>query len=427
VWLEFACALSLAVAAVASVAAFPPRMSESRSLVEQRDAWLGWRQDPRAPTRPDVFAADGHGSVIESLSARDGNLSDERGIPKVAADLETSRDLSFHVLPKPTVQDGAEGTPKVVSGLTVQALGKEFRPDPARVVVQQTAFDRGGNTSVRNTDRAHLEWKSRGYFQRNRDLGQVFTAPRDFEPAAIVLRTGPADAAVLEGAPGAKVFVQFFEVTGQPRIHDNGTPAGTDAKHGFSKNHRCDDYLLGVEYRPLSVVTGGVFPDLPPTRDPDGKPNGTSAGCLVYLRWALEREARLPLKAGKRYAFMVGFEEPGPERGFTLANANAAGVNAPPSLTDAHDRYPGGWGLRREGDGTLPPTMIPGEHPPADAAQREQLYREAVFGEGSLRYLLSPTTDGYPDVDTYRDMEFYVEAAEAGSGANETTVPPDHE
>ncbi len=388
---------------------------------------LVWLWAPRCWTGIEVRRAEFQGRALVFRPVPPGEQGDVLVITKSATDLKACREEFFRVLKNPAVYGGEASRLKVVSGLSVQALGKEFGPDPARVVVQQTAFDRGGNTSVRNTDRASLEWKTQGYFQRNRDLGQVFAAPRDFEPAAIVLRTGPADAAVLAGAPGARVFLQFFEVTGSPRIHDNGTPAGTDAKHGFSKNHRCDDYLLGVEYGPFLVVTGGVFPDLPPTSDLDGKPNGTSAGCMVYLRWALEREARLPLKAGKRYAFMVGFEEPGPERGFTLANANAAGVNAPPSLTDAHDRYPGGWGLRREGDGTLPPTMIPGEHPPADAAQREQLYREAVFGEGLLRYLLSPTTDGYPDVDTYRDLEFYLEAAAAGSGANETAVPPDHE
>lgn len=379
---------------------------------------LVWLWAPRCWTGVEVRRAEFQGRALVFRPVPPGEQGDVLVIPKSATDLKACREEFFRVLAQPAVYGGAASRFKVVSGLSLQALGKEFRPEPARVVIQQTAFDRGGNTSVRNTDRAHREWKTQGYFQRNRDLGQVFTAPRDFELAAIVLRTGPDTGAVLAGAPGARVFVQFFEVTGSPHIHDNGTPPGTAALHGFSKNHRCDDFITGVEYRPLLVVTGGIFPDLPPTRDRDGKPNAPSAGCLVYLRWALEGEARLPLKAGKRYAFMVGFAEPGPERGFTLANANAAGVNAPPSLTDAHDRYHGGWGLRREGDGTLPPTMIPGEHPPAEAAQRERLYREALFGEGSLRYLLSPTTDGYPDVDTYRDLEFYLEAAAAGSGAD---------
>jgi hypothetical protein len=309
-------------------------------------------------------------------------------------------------------------------GLQVTALGKSYQPDPRRVVVQQSRADPGGSTSIRNTGRAHLEWKTNGYFQRNRDLGQVFTPPRDFRLNALVLRTGPSDAAVLAGMPGSKVFVQFFEVTGEPRIHDNGTPPGTDAKHGFSRNHRCDDFLTGVEYRPLGVVNGGTFPALPATRDLDGRPTGNEVGRLVYLRWQLAGEARLTFQAGKRYAFMVGCEEPGRARGFTLANANAASVNARPSLTDAHDRYPGGWGLRREGDGTLPPTMFPGAQPPGAPAQLGCLHREALFAEGPSRYSLSPTTDGFPDVDTYRDLEFYLEADASAPASSRRTNEP---
>lgn len=298
-----------------------------------------------------------------------------------------------------------------VAGLEVSALGNVFRPNPDQVMVAQTRADAGGNTSVRNTASTHLEWKQQGYYQRNRDLGQVFTAERSGRLDAIVLRTGPDTAAVLAGAAGAKVFLQLFGVTGTPRIHDNGTPTGTEARHGFSQNHRCDDYLDGVEYRPLFTATGGRFPELPPTRDSHGKPKGDRRGCLVYLRWRLPAEARMPLEAGKRYAFMVGFEEPGPERGFTLANANAAAINAPPSLQDPHDAYHGGWGLRREGNGTLPPTRFPGAEPPKDPQLMARLLQEALFPVAKNRFCLPPTSDGYPDVDTYRDLEFYLEIA----------------
>ncbi len=296
---------------------------------------------------------------------------------------------------------------RVKPEIEISIIGKEYRADPEAVLIAQTHAGPGGNTSVRNVDVQHLEWKTQGYYQRNRDLGQVFTVERTFLLDAIVLRTGPADGAVLPGSAGAKVFVQFFEVMGEPHIHDNGTPPGSDAKHGFSSNHRCDDYIVGVRYRPLQVVRGGIFPKLPPTRDEQGKPTGDLRACLTYLRWRFQSPLRF--EEGKRYAFMVGFEEPGPARGFTLANANSAWVDAPPSLTDEHDHYHGGWGIRREGDGTLPPTMIPGETPPADVRQRARLQRESLFPTGVARYRLSPTTDGYPDVDTYRDLEFYLE------------------
>lgn len=294
--------------------------------------------------------------------------------------------------------------------LTVTSLGPQFNPDPARVVVAQPHGDQGGNTSIRNTAVDALEWKAAGYFQRNRDLGQVFTAPRDFKLAALVLKTGPSNASVLAGAPGAKMFVQFFEVTGEPRIHDNGTPFGTPAKHGFSKNHRCDDYLIGVEYRPLHLSKGGVLPALSPTLHADRTSTGEGAGCGVYLRWQFSGADALTFQNGKRYAFVVGFEEPGKARGLTFANANNASAPDAPALVDWHDRYPCGWGLRREGDGTLPPTMVPGETPPAETTTRARLKRESLFAEGNARYALAPTTDGFPDVDTYRDLLFFLEA-----------------
>ncbi|MBA4062116.1 MAG: hypothetical protein C0501_00090 [Isosphaera sp.] len=293
------------------------------------------------------------------------------------------------------------------AGLEVTALGKTYTPDDARVPVKQTEANTGGSTSVRNE--LPLDWKEAGYFQRNRDLGQVFTPPKTFVLDAVVLRTGPSDAAVLAGTPGAKVFVQFFEVTGEPKINDNGTPVGAKAKHGFSTNHRCDDFLEGVTYKSLRVVKGGVFPKVPPTRDADDKPTAGDAGKFHYLRWALTGDDRLTFEAGRRYAFVVGFEEPGRNRGFTLANANKASVPDAPALADKHDRYHGGWGLRREGDGTLPPLMVPGKEKPADPKVAERLTRQSLFADGDARYKLSPTTDGYPDVDTYRDHEFYLE------------------
>lgn len=299
-------------------------------------------------------------------------------------------------------------TPVARAGLEVTAIGAEYVPDPERVPVAQPVADPDGSTSVRNE--VPLVWKAEGYFQRNRDLGQVFTPPVTFRLDAIVLRTGPSDAAVLGGAPGAKVFVQLFEVLGSPRIHDNGTPAGARSKHGFSSNHRCDDFLEGVSYRPLRLIAGGEFPDVAPSRGAAGDA-GEQASKLLYLRWAFTGGDRLTLEGGKRYAFLVGFVEPGRQRSFTLANANAAAVAAPPSLTDATDRYPGGWSVRREGSGALPPTRTGSPAPPTSRFTRSRLERESCFPRGAARYRLSPTTDGYPDVDTYRDLEFYLEVS----------------
>ncbi len=291
--------------------------------------------------------------------------------------------------------------------LEVTALGRDYNPDENEIAVYQNKYDPGGSTSVRNVDMENLEWKPQGYFQRNRDLGQVFIPEKDFWLRAIVLRTGPSDKAVLSDTPGSEVFLQFYEVEGKPVINDNKTPTGTDSKHGFSKNHRTDDFIEGVKYRSINIIKGGIFPDIPPTFE-EGKPTNNEEGRLHYMRWQLHGT---PLKfvAGKSYAFMVGFEEPQKGLGFTLANYNAANEVNPPAMKDAHDVYLHGWGLRREGDGTLPPTMISEQNPPKDEDKLNLLYQQSLFSSGEGRYQLEPTTDGYPDVDTYRDLEFALE------------------
>jgi hypothetical protein len=208
--------------------------------------------------------------------------------------------------------------------------------------------------------------------------------------------------AFLPGAAGAPVFIQFFEVTGTPVIDDNNTPAGTDATHGFSTNHRCDDFVRGVDYRPLHVARGGALPDI--AGDGDGR--------LMYMKWDLTGEDELEFEAGKRYAFMVGMEAPAPLRGFTLANWNNASSPAPPAMEGEMDRYGGGWGLRREGNGETPPTMLPAEAPPGDPSLLESLKSQSLFPDFDTRVAIAPTCEGYPDVDTYRDHEFYILRAE---------------
>jgi len=290
-----------------------------------------------------------------------------------------------------SARDEREGT-----AAKEEAVRRLLGPDAERVAVRHLGADLGGNTSVRNE--VPLKWKAQGYFQRNRDLGQVFTADRAFTLDAVVLRTGNGRLAFLPGAAGASVFLQLFEVSGTPSIDDNGTPPGRDATHGFSKNHRCDDFLRGVTYSPVRVARGGVLPDL-------GKVNG---GRLVYMKWDLAGGAEIRLEGGRRYAFMVGFSAPAPERGLTLANRNNAASQAPPALDGREDLYHGGWGLRREGNGKVPPTMVPGEVPPGDPDLARRLREESEFPAGEARFAIPPTCDGYPDVDTYRDLEFYI-------------------
>jgi hypothetical protein len=87
---------------------------------------------------------------------------------------------------------------------------------------------------------------------------------------AIVIRTARGNNAVMEGAPGARMYVRFFEVgviDGETiRINENGTTVGEQATHGFDLSlNRCDDYIAGASYHAIGRATGGVFPDVSPT------------------------------------------------------------------------------------------------------------------------------------------------------------------
>lgn len=295
--------------------------------------------------------------------------------------------------------------------VVVSKLGKSYTPPPS-VKIFQTKADASGTTSIRNISQPYLEWKTEGYFMRNRDLGQVFTTTNQIQLESIVLRTGPSEKAVLSSTAGKKVFIQFFEVSGTPVINDNGTPVGTKSTHGYTTNHRADDYIQGVTYTSFTDIYQGIFPDIPATYDNVRQRTLGTKGTLYYMRWKFESPIRF--EAGKRYAFIVGFSEPGDGLGFTVANINSAGSPAAPSLTDNAAYYKGGWGIRREGDGTLPPTMVPGPNPPTNSVTRNQLITESLFPTGSSRYALKPTSDGYPDVDTYRALEFYLEEVQTG-------------
>ena len=49
--------------------------------------------------------------------------------------------------------------------------------------------------------------------------------------------------------------------------------------------------------------------------------------------------------------------------------------------------------------------MIPRSAPPTDAKKPQQLRTEPTFPADSARYAIPPTCDGYPNFDTYRELE----------------------
>jgi hypothetical protein len=271
-----------------------------------------------------------------------------------------------------------------------QRVCEDLKLSPDRVIIRQVAADTHGNTSVcQESDGA---WKAEGYFRRCRDLGQVFTATKEFVLDAIIVRTGNDTLAFQVGAADAEVFVQFFEVTGEPKVNDNGTGPGQKATHGWSSHPRNDDYLTGVEYKPLRVAAGGRLPQ--------------GIGKLTYLKFDMVGDGELYCVSGKRYGFLIGLCTPAPARNFTLANCNVS--HRSNQLTLANSAYDGGWGIRREAGGVFPPTIRPGTTPPSDEALVTAMRTESQLPVGDARFRLPPGTNGYPDVDTYRDIEFYV-------------------
>lgn len=285
-----------------------------------------------------------------------------------------------------------------------------------------------GNTSIRNTDKVNLVWKDSptsngyGYFQRNRDMGQVFNVPegKNIKLDALVLRTSKGNNALMHGVPGAELYVVFFEVKikegEQLRINENGTTKGDLATHGFDfQFNRCDDFIEGDEYVFLHIAHGGIFPEVEHTtqtayKTNSNKPYGEQPGHLRYFRFDFLDKSELVLEGGKRYAFMVGFTKPGKDRGIAWSISTKVHTKeAAEFVRDENGLIK--WGIRREGDGTLPPTMIENPKPPTNLKEYNKLVSESMFPQNHYT-TLKPTTDGYPDVDTYRTMEFYLELAD---------------
>ncbi|GAB5559339.1 MAG: hypothetical protein SynsKO_09860 [Synoicihabitans sp.] len=277
------------------------------------------------------------------------------------------------------------------------------------------------------------------YYYRDRDLGQTFrVGDEGFVLGAITVRLQPVDVAKADPA-GAKVSIQLMRVTGTPRINPNGTTA-TAAPNGRSSYadrpenfpnlandttrypnaqwstyatdwpydpegdpntprrwpimHYSDDLIEGEHYEHLALISGGIVPAGLSTND--------------YLRWEVTDTERHFLEPDTQYAILFLFDEPAPpgvNRNIPLSNLNVVPEG---NLTDA---YPGGHAIRRDGGNTIrEDVFIYDVNDPADvAASRASATFPADMAE---RLAIPPGTLGYPDVDTYRDLYFIIEARE---------------
>ena len=265
------------------------------------------------------------------------------------------------------------------------------------------------------------------YFYRDRDLGQTFTTGAEgFRLGAVTVRLQPVDVRGGGDPAGAPVSLQLLRVHGTPRVNDNGTPAASEgepptrpawetyawqyphdpndrnAPDRWPLMHASDDFLEGETYEHLMLASGGVVPG--------------DLGLDDFLRWDLTGESEVFLEPDTTYAILFLFDEPAPPgvaRNLPLSNMN---VLPGGKLGDA---FPGGHMIRRDGSSTDREDVFIRDREPetpglqADSADVEASKRSSAFpADMKARLAIQPGTLGYPDVDTYRDLWFVIEAAE---------------
>lgn len=297
----------------------------------------------------------------------------------------------------------------------------------ADVVTLYEGSDKGGNTSVAFDGEDIYKWSGKvvvraedwgyytaegrevAYIKRDRDLGQTFryTGKTPKRLTAITLATGYGTNVVRANTYNQPVSIQIFAVTGEPRLNQNGSIKPAEALHGFPHNRvtdsiasERDDYFEGETCTSLAVFSGARFPgkqafgfsdETAPV--PPNHPN--LKGKL--LRFELLATESIVLQPGKQYAFVVMLDKMGKESGFTLAN-------------NYYGTYPDGHGIRRDGNGVFPPVAADPTKSFTDPANAKA-FRSAHFpADMRQRTSIPPGTNGYPDVCTWRDLRFYVEA-----------------
>ena len=328
----------------------------------------------------------------------------------------------------------------VTAGLTVSKVDSPPVENADTIRVQQRQRDETGPTSFRfyaprkgpptkTDDWVNHRGKSNDgihakYYFRDRDLGQTFkTGDKGFRLGAITVQLQPVD--VQDADPhGAKVSLQILKVAGEPHINQNGTtanlspngrsnwkgvdysnpawstyasdwpvdPADLNNPERWPVMHYSDDYLEGLQFEHLALVQGGIIPE--------------NLGPNDYLRWEISSQTHIEFEPHSHYAFLFLFDEPaepGVNRNIPLSNKNVLPEGP------LKDPFPNGTMIRRDGASTeFPDVFIDDVNDPADVAASRT---SAQFPRDlKKRLAIPPGTLGYPDVDTYRDMWFIIEA-----------------
>ena len=115
---------------------------------------------------------------------------------------------------------------------------------------------------------------------------------------------------------------------------------------------------------------------------------------------------------------VVGFEKTIRDCSIALANVNPIkdqcdnGDNIYLYTDPAGKKW---WGVRREGNSTYPPTRAPGSPPIPEPGEplRSQLKTESMFRDDRLTNPEDdPVSNGFPSIDTYRTLQFYIETTD---------------
>lgn len=299
---------------------------------------------------------------------------------------------------------------------------------PSKIVASYSGYDTGkGNTSLAFDDTDIYKWSGAspflhedwGYFdstgieipyiKRDRDLGQTFRINGDEAVIlkSIILRTGFGTNVVRKGMYEQKLSIQLFEVTGVPMLNINGSDSLTEAFHGFPHDRNADsiptnrdDYFENETYTSIAVVSGGTFPSKSDFGFDSESVNVSPDDKKLkgkYLKISIPESTEIKLHPNKQYAFLLMIDKKGKDQGFTLAN-------------NYHGSYPDGHGIRRDGNGIFPPVPPKPEKDFSDPINKEAYWSAHFPDNFQQRCSIPPGTDGYPDVCTWRDLEFYIEA-----------------
>jgi hypothetical protein len=253
------------------------------------------------------------------------------------------------------------------------------------------------------------------FYPRDRDLGQTFTTRADGKPFrldAVTLRVGPAsanfDGTLADARERGEVFMQIFEVSGTPVVNDNGTTGDVLTSKSYphaATRAQADDYITGESYTTLLVASGGKLPaDFQMGNGNSEGPEAESTGSL--LRFDLTKTGGVVLRPGKRYAFILGFEKAGPTMALPVDNwdyLNTPGATPEQVRTGA---YADGHALRREG-------RVPAPWKNLDKAFSDDPTWARFADKREERFAQEPGTWGRPDVDTYRDLVFWISGTDA--------------